>query len=167
MLKEIEKRQSIRKYLDKPVEKEKLIEMLKAAMRAPTAMNTQDWVFYVIQDKELMLKIGNFLPHYKMFLEAGAGIIACGDINKSAHNYSEFLHVDVAAAIENILLEGVNEGLGTCWCAISPSKERMDFFIKELNLKENIIPVAAIAVGYPNEVKELQERFDENKIIWL
>jgi len=167
MLKEIKKRQSIRKYLNKPVEKEKIIEMLKAGMQGPTARNSQDWTFYVIENKDTLMKIGNFLPHYKMFLEAGAGIIACGDINKSVHNRQEFLYVDVGASIENILLEGVNQGLGTCWCAISPAPERVEFFKKELNLPDNIIPVAAIAVGYSNEEKPFDDRFDENKITWL
>jgi len=167
MLKEIEKRQSIRKYLNKPVEKKKLIEMLKAGMRGPTARNSQDWTFYVIEKEETLRKIGDFLPHYRMFKEAMAGVIVCGDINKSAHNRPEFLYVDTGAAIENILLEGVNQGLGTCWCAISPAPERVEFFKKELNLPDNIIPVAAIAVGYSNEEKPLEERFDENKITWL
>ena len=54
MLKEIEQRQSIRKYLNKPVEPEKILELLKAAMNAPTARNTQEWKFKVITNSQAL-----------------------------------------------------------------------------------------------------------------
>lgn len=50
-------RVSIRKYEDKPVEKEKILQILKAGMQAPSARNQQPWEFYVVTDKE---KIRNF-----------------------------------------------------------------------------------------------------------
>ena len=40
-------RVSIRKYQDRPVEKEKIMEILRAAMAAPSAKNQQPWEFYV------------------------------------------------------------------------------------------------------------------------
>ena len=43
---------SVRKYEDKPVEKEKIMEILKAGMQAPSACNQQPWEFYVVTDKE-------------------------------------------------------------------------------------------------------------------
>ena len=54
MLKELYERQSIRKYLDKPVEEEKIMELLRAAMNAPTARNTQSWRFMVIENREAL-----------------------------------------------------------------------------------------------------------------
>ena len=45
-------RVSIRKYQDRPVEKEKTFAILKAAMQAPSAANQQPWEFYVVTNKE-------------------------------------------------------------------------------------------------------------------
>ena len=47
---------SVRKYEDKPVEKEKIMEILKAGMQAPSACNQQPWEFYVVTDKEKIQK---------------------------------------------------------------------------------------------------------------
>ena len=43
---------SVRKYEDKPVEKEKIMQILKAGMQAPSACNQQPWEFYVVTDKK-------------------------------------------------------------------------------------------------------------------
>lgn len=55
MLKELWERQSIRKYLNKPVEPEKIEELLRAAMNAPTARNSQSWRFLVVTDRQLQV----------------------------------------------------------------------------------------------------------------
>ena len=43
---------SVRKYEDKMVEKEKILQILKAGMQAPSACNQQPWEFYVVTDRE-------------------------------------------------------------------------------------------------------------------
>ncbi len=63
MLKEIEQRQSIRKYLNKPVEPEKILELLKAAMNAPTARNTQEWKFKVITNSQALNDMTKLSPY--------------------------------------------------------------------------------------------------------
>ncbi len=63
MLKEIKQRQSIRKYKNTLVEKEKIVEILKAAMNAPTARNTQEWKFKVITNKTALNDIVNLSPY--------------------------------------------------------------------------------------------------------
>lgn len=55
-------RVSIRKYEDKPVEKEKILQILKAGMQAPSACNQQPWEFYVVTDKEKILSFPKPLP---------------------------------------------------------------------------------------------------------
>ena len=53
---------SVRKYEDKPVEKEKIMEILKAGMQAPSACNQQPWEFYVVTDKEKIQKLSKVTP---------------------------------------------------------------------------------------------------------
>lgn len=165
MLEAIWKRQSIRNYLNQEVEEEKLEALLRAAMNAPTARNTQSWRFMVVTNKEALHSMINLQPYTQMMKSAYCAIIVMGDRNASQPD--EYLYVDAAAAIENMLIEGVNQGLGTCWCAIGPSKERIDAFRRYYQIEDHLIPIAAVAVGYGNEEKEKTDRYDPAKVRWF
>ena len=54
---------SVRKYEDRPVEKEKIMEILRAGMQAPSACNQQPWEFYVVTDKEKIQKLSKVTPY--------------------------------------------------------------------------------------------------------
>lgn len=164
MLKELWNRQSIRKYTNQPVEKEKLEELLRAAMNAPTARNTQSWRFMVVTNREALNSMTELQPYTNMMKTAYCAIIVMGDRNASQPD--EYLYVDAAAAIENMLIEAVHQGLGTCWCAIGPRQERIDLFREYYHIKDHLIPIAAVAVGYGDEVKEKQDRYDPDKVTW-
>ena len=56
-------RVSIRKYEDKPVGKEKILQILKAGMQAPSACNQQPWEFYVVTDKEKIQELSKATPY--------------------------------------------------------------------------------------------------------
>ena len=56
-------RVSIRKYEDKPVEKEKILQILKAGMQAPSACNQQPWEFYGVTDKEKIRELSKATPY--------------------------------------------------------------------------------------------------------
>ena len=103
MLKELWERQSIRKYLNKPVEPEKIEELLRAAMNAPTARNSQSWRFLVVTDRNALDTMTDLQPYTGMMKTAACAIIVMGDRNASQPD--EYLYVDSAAAIENILIE--------------------------------------------------------------
>lgn len=163
MIKEIETRRSIRKYTDKEITKEDLLDLLKAGMHSPTARNLQEWRFIVSNNKEVLDKIAT-IPAYQMLLGARAVIIVCGD---RTINSEEYCFVDCAAATQTILLEATHKGIGTCWCAIEPRKERSDALRDLLKLEDNIFPVALVSLGYPAEEKGIEDRFDDNKITWL
>ena len=106
MLDFIYKRRSIRKYTDQPVEDDKITEMLKAAMAAPSANNKQPWHFVVIKNREMLNRIAEKHPNGKMAGEAPLAILICGD----ADNY--YMWQDCAASTENLLLAAANLGLG-------------------------------------------------------
>ena len=65
---EIFTRRSVRKYADKPVEKEKVEKLLRRAMQAPSATNQQPWEFIVVDDKELLKKLSSFHSFCKLLL---------------------------------------------------------------------------------------------------
>ena len=162
MLTELYNRVSIRKYENKPVEDVKIKELLRAAMNAPTARNLQSWKFLVITNREALDHMTDLQPYTSMMKQAYCAILVMGDRN--CNPVDEYLYVDAAAAIENILVEGVNQGLGTCWCAVAPLQERVDNFRNYFHLDDHLLPIGVVAVGYPNEFKERVDQFDETKI---
>lgn len=166
MIDTIAKRRSIRKYTEKAVEEEKITELLKCAMNAPTAANRQEWHFSVITNKEILSRITNEVsPHMKMMRDAACAILVSGDTRLNPHH--EYLCVDCAAAIENMLLAAVELGLGCCWCAVAPREEKIDGMRKVINLDENFYPVGIVAIGYPAEEKEPNNRFDPSKVDYI
>jgi nitroreductase len=69
-------RVSIRKYQDKPVEKEKIEAILRAAMQAPSAANQQPWEFYVVTNKEKLEALSKVHPYAGMTKNAPAAIVS-------------------------------------------------------------------------------------------
>ena len=165
MLKELWERQSIRKYLNKPVEPEKIEELLRAAMNAPTARNSQSWRFLVVTDRNVLDTMTDLQPYTGMMKTAACAIIVMGDRNASQPD--EYLYVDSAAAIENILIEAVHQQLGTCWCAIGPNPDRIEKFRRYYRIDKDLIPIAAVAVGYSAESKPKEDRYDPQKVSWF
>jgi len=158
----IKTRRSIRKYLKDDISDEQINILLEAAMYAPSAGNAQPWHFIVIRDRETMNKIPTFHPYAKMLYEAPAAILVCGDL--SSEKYPGRWVMDCSAATQNILLAAHTIGLGTVWIGIYPSEERMLPIIELFRIPANIIPVSLIAVGYPNENKEVPNRFKPERI---
>ncbi|MGM0366129.1 MAG: nitroreductase family protein [Actinomycetota bacterium] len=161
-MKEIFERRSIRKYEDKPVSRQMLEMLLKAAMAAPTAGNQQEWEFVIIDDRDTLNAITAVHPYSHMLKQAPAAIAVCADLNKELH--TGYWVQDCAAATQNILLEAQHLGLGTCWLGVHPREERVKGLKKILSLPENVMPLSVIAIGYPAEKKQPSDRFDENKI---
>lgn len=163
MIKEIETRRSIRKYIDKEITKEDLKDLLVAAMHAPTARNLQSWRFIASNNRKVLDDLAK-IPAYQMLSTAGAVIVVMGDLDV---DNEVFNYVNASAAVQNILLEAQNKGIGTCWCAIGPREDRMNAIKDYFKLKDNLLPIALISIGYPDEIKGIEDRYDENKIIWL
>ena len=157
-------RTSIRKYKDQPVEQEKIDIMLKAAMAAPTAANLQPWHFIVIDDKNTLKLLSGQQPN-----NAPLMIAVCGDTNKTTMpdgkgKLPDFWVQDVSAATENLLLAAHAQGLGAVWTGVYPVMERVAEVANVLNCPENIIPLAVVRIGYPDESPEPKDKFKQENI---
>lgn len=162
-MKEIFNRRSIRKYEDRPIEKEKIEKLLRAAMQAPSAANQQPWEFIVVQDKELLKKLSEASPYSKMVASSGVTFVLLS--RKEGLIFADCSPQDMGAAAENLLLEAVELGLGAVWLGIKPVEERMDYVKNMFNLPENIEAFALIPVGYPDGQKnQFVDRFDETRV---
>ena len=157
-------RTSIRKYKDQPIEQEKIDIMLKAAMAAPTAVNMQPWHFIVIDDKKTIDLLSGQQPTNAPLL-----IAVCGDTNKTTMpdgkgKLPDFWIQDVSAATENLLLAAHALGLGAVWTGVYPVMERTAEIANVLNCPNNIVPVAVVRIGYPDESPLPKNKFNEENI---
>ncbi|MEM3584667.1 MAG: nitroreductase family protein [Nitrososphaerales archaeon] len=152
----IKLRRSIRRYKPKEVEKEKLMRIIEAGRLAPSATNSQPWHFIIVKNPEIKRKLGESYPK-EWFVNAPVIIVACADPSKAwvRGDGEEYWKVDVAIALQNMILCAVEEGLGTCWIANFNEK-----IVKEvLGIPQGIRVVAMTPLGYPNEVKgEVRDR---------
>ena len=155
-------RRSIRKYEDTPVEEEKIKRLLGAAMSAPTARNQREWEFIVVTDREVRRQLSEASPYAKPAFAAPLVIVPAADKNRMTS--PKYFEQDLAAATENILLEAEELGLGAVWMGIAPLEERMRKVSGTLNLPENILPFALIAVGYPVEINKAEDRYEESRV---
>jgi nitroreductase len=155
-------RRSIRKYKFKKIEDEKINLLLKAAMYAPSAMNLQPWHFVVINSERVLNETVKSIPHAEMIKQSGNTILVCGD--SSLEKNESWLIQNCSAAVQNILLTAYDMQLGSCWIAVHGMTDVVNNVMKQFNLPSNIIPIALIALGYPDEEVKAEDRFDKNKI---
>lgn len=158
------KRVSVRKYLDKEVEDEKIEKILRAAMASPTAMNQQEWEFYIVKDKEKLIELSLVTPYSTFVKDAPCAIVVC---SKKETTREEFRDIDCALCTENILLEMTELDLGGCMIGIAPDKEKIDRLNKMINVSEGLDAFTLIPFGYPKFDKEQEDRFDKNKVHFI
>ena len=153
---------SVRKYEDKPVEKEKIMQILKAGMQAPSACNQQPWEFYVVTDKKKIEALSKMTSYTGCAAKAPVVLVSAYRLEGLVA--PAFAQIDMSIAQENIWLETDALGLGGVWIGIAPMQDRMNLVHEILNLPKNLEVFSLFALGYPAEIREQQNRFDETRI---
>lgn len=161
MLKEIQNRRSIRNYTNEIIPKEEILNLLKAGIMAPSAKNNQPWRFVIvssdIKDK-ISLKMTELYGPNKT-----AEVIKTVPYLILIYNKDNeyFNHLSIGAAIENILLEATNKGLGTLWIGYI---KKIENYVKELvNIDYEL--VSAIAIGVKNEEPMARPRLNLEEVL--
>lgn len=158
-------RTSVRKYVDKPVEKEKIEAMLRAGMAAPTAVNKQPWHFVVVSDKAKLNELSAANPRAGMLKSAPLAIVVCGDMDKAMQGKGQAYWIqDCSAATENILLAAHSMGLGAVWTGVYPMDDRIKPLSETLKLPETVIPLCTIVIGYPAEQPNPKDKWKPENI---
>ena len=152
-------RRSIRAYQSKDVGENLIHDLLEAAMAAPSAVAKDPWEFVVLRNRNMLARIAEGLPSGKMLADAPVGVVVCGDLQRAHDGQLSYLLQDCSAAIENLLLATSTLGLGACWLGVHPREERVTHIRSLLKIPEWVIPVAAIAIGWPAESHAPRTRY--------
>ena len=150
----IRKRRSIRKFLDKPVEKEKLDFLVEAGLRAPSSRGIKPWHFVVVTDREMLSRLSQAREHGSAFLKnASVGIVVCADASKS-----DVWVEDASIAAIMIHLAAESLALGSCWIQIRErmhdSRQTSEMHVVEmLGLPPQLKVESMLGIGYPDERK--------------
>jgi len=162
----IERRRSIRRYKGDPVPEEVLRRILGSARVAPSACNNQPWHFFVVRDAAT--RQGLFPSAGQAWIAAAPVVlVACSRPEEAwVRRYDGKCHadVDVAIAMEHVMLAATEEGLGTCWIgAFDP-----DRFRSVLRLPPELAPVAATPLGHPDaEPGPFSRKSLDEIVTWL
>ena len=150
-------RRSIRKFKDKKVSVEDVMQIIKAGVKAPTAGNLQPWHFlYTFKKTKINQAVDSTYPgnqrnsksNQDWIRKAPVLILACIDYTDTLNKYGEHgkkaAVQDVSAAIENMVLKTIDLGLSTCWISGFREKELKEVF----DVPSNIEVLAFLPIGY-------------------
>ena len=148
-------RRSVRTFAGEDVESGKIDQILEAARLAPSWANKQGWSFVVVRDRETVKRVaGASGAGNRWMAKAPLIVVACGDPGASGTRGDlKYFMVDVAIAMEHLVLAAADLGLGTCWIGAFDEAA-----IKEiLGIPEKVRVVALTPVGYAAERAGVQE----------
>lgn len=176
-------RRSVRKYKGDPIPGQTVKELLELAAWAPNGMNTQPWLFVVVEGRDYLKDLSDQCrayildimdelpalqnyrtmlsnPDYNIFYGASPLVLIFG--NQDAFTYS----YDCSMAAQNLMLAAWDKGIGSCWIGFARAYCGTPEFKKELNVPPEYQLVAPIILGYPAD-KPAQGSRNEIKVINL
>jgi len=157
-------RRSIRSYKPKKIEDDKLEYILQAFRKAPSAKNLQPWKLVVVKNKKKIGDLAIACNNQTFISEAPVIIVACAKEDEAygvMGGYMNSYPIDIAIAMEHLILAATEKGLGTCW--IGAFKEKL---VKDLlKIPENVRVVALTPVGYPAEEKPKRGRKSLSEVV--
>ncbi len=167
-------RRSVRQYLDKPVEHEKLALIAKCGINAPSGMNRQPWAVRVVENADFIKGTTDIFrkenpeqvkrdAHFKNMYRNAPNIIVVATPKGSGQ-------LDAGLLGENMILAAQSLGLGTCCLGGSvrflQTSEACKPYLAQLNLPDGYEICYILAVGYPDETPEAKPR-DESKVEYI
>jgi nitroreductase len=181
----IHKRSSVRSYLPERLDQTTICTLLAAAVRAPTAVHLEPWVFAILQDTSTLKRLSDrakplFLeevhrahldrqghtldifakPEFNMFYNASTLIIICGK------PMGPFVIADCWLAAQNLMLAACSMGLGTCVIGAAVPALNTPDIKAELGIPDELIPIAPIIVGVPRDETPPTARKEPEVLFW-
>jgi nitroreductase len=192
-IKVINARRAVRKYKDKPVDRDTIGQVIDAGMMAPSAMNRQPWKFYVLTGRETIRSFSKAISGVVFKAFSGAGIKgimqAAGHLLHFAHNFNidaitdpvfhgapvvifitapsdnEWAPLDIGMCAQNMMLAAKSLGLDTCPVGFAKFVMDVDLYPK-LNIPPSEKVLLAVILGYGDEQPAAHERVG-NKVMFI
>lgn len=168
-----DRRASIRSFSSNDVDDVTVDFLLQCATTAPSSGNMQPWEFIVVRTSEMKKQIvsctysgyhskgGN---HQNWVYDAPVIIVACANQKRTRARYGKMGNqaaiIDVAAAVENILIAVSNLGLCCCWVG-GFDEEKLK---RTLNIPKDVKPIGLLPIGYPQQPIERKNRLSTDII---
>jgi nitroreductase len=149
----VQKRRTIRRFQQKKVPLITLRKIVDSARMGPSAMNLQPWEFIIVDSSELVPKVfantkwAGYLPAEQGPPPPGQQPMAYIVVLRNHKFKSKWTGHDIGAAVENMILVALEEGVGTCWIASVNRQPVMD----ALNVPDDYEIDSVLALGYPAE----------------
>lgn len=160
-------RKSVRNFTSEEINDSDLLEILRAGQAGPTCVNSRDFEFIVIRNKDTLKTLSeNNGKSAWMLPNASVGIMVCGNLNNAFSKDKDYWIIDTSIASQNIMLKAQMLGIGSVMLGCYPQKYKLDGLIKIMNLPSHIIPLAIIALGYESkeEMNKPKNVFEEDKV---
>jgi nitroreductase len=161
----INSRRSIRKYKDKKISSGIVRKLINAGMNAPSAYNSQPWIFIIIKSLKTKQSIIDAKGGSQFIAKAPLLIACCYNETKTPDKHHNIENVSLAA--ENILLAAHALGLGACYVgAFDPEHPTVEKSInKALKLPKNVHIISLISIGYPDEIPKFKKMRKISEVI--
>ena len=157
----IKKRYSVRDFKDKPVEEEKIRQILEAGQMAPSACNNQPCCCVIVRDRSRKQQLR---PAYdrEWFVNAPVILAVCVDMQSAWRRFDgvSYGYVDAAIMMDHMILTATELGLGTCWIGAF----KVNVVREALLLPGYIEPVALSPLGYSNQEMPKRKRKEISEI---
>jgi nitroreductase len=129
---------AVRRYQDRPVPEDVIQRVLEAGRLSGSAANKQPWHFVVVQDRDVLVRLGSLIPYGPFIAQAQAAIVVA--IDRTPYAVS-----DASRAIQSMLLTAWSEGVGGNWAGFIPMEEVGAF----LGIPAELDVLAVLPLGYP------------------
>ena len=164
----IETRRSVRKFLDIPVEFDKVGNILNAGRLAPSAGNLQDWKFVLVTELNLLKELSEACTHQHWMAKAPVHIVICSKASETDRMYGKrgrelFSVQNCAAAAQNMLLAAHDQGLGACF--VSAFEDHM--VRRTLSMPDDVRPMVVIPIGYPDETPKQPTKHNIDNVTYI
>ncbi|HEY7319039.1 MAG TPA: nitroreductase family protein [Candidatus Binatia bacterium] len=181
----IYKRSSVRSYSPERLDETTIRTLLAAAVRAPTAVHLEPWMFAILQDTNALKRLSDrakplFLeevrrahldrgghaldifasPDFNMFYNASTLIVICGK------PMGPFVVADCWLAAENLILAACSMGLGTCVIGAAVPALNTPDIKAELGIPDEVTAIAPIIVGVPSGETPPTARKEPEVLFW-
>ena len=158
----IEKRKSVRKYSDRPVERGLLDAIVNLAQTAPSSRNSKSSAFMIVEDKDTLVALSQMRDYGSALISgAPAAIVVLGDETKTD------LWVDNCAISATFVQLAVTAmDLVSCWVHCNgrprykdePEGAKAEDYVRDLlGIKDGLRPYCVVAIGYPQETESAEK----------